>query len=225
MDSATLAYYVASEFQPDELHGLSFNYGQRHVKELEYASRLKPLTSHKVVDLTSINSLLAGSSLTSPDVEVPDGHYSEETMKITVVPNRNMIMLSIAFGYAVSIKSKGGVFAAMHAGDHYIYPDCRPRYMTALNLAAVQGNEGFAEWGPEALHTPFINTTKAQIVSIGHALGVPYSETWSCYKGGKIHCGRCGTCVERKEAFRLAGVPDPTLYEDSGFLVEAYHGS
>jgi 7-cyano-7-deazaguanine synthase len=200
-----------------ELHLMGFDYGQKHKKELEYAeataSRLD--TYWNLVDLGSITGLISGSVLTSNKQAVPEGHYAEENMKLTVVPNRNMIMLSVAIAHAVDIGAKV-VLAGMHAGDHPVYPDCRPEFIKELNDAAVVGNEGFAAPGFNLL-APFVNISKADIVGLGATLGVPFAETWSCYKGGARHCGRCGTCVERAEAFSIAGVEDPTDYADSEY--------
>ena len=215
MDSTTLAYYLRAQLGPaqDEpnLYLLSFNYGQRHKKELEFAYRTaaKLNAPHRVVDLSGLRELLAGSALTSPEVEVPEGHYTATTMKATVVPNRNMIMLAIASGLAVS-KQLEAVATAVHAGDHAIYPDCRPEFIEALREAIWRGNEGF---GPPSLYAPFIMESKAQIAELGAKVNVPWVDTWSCYKGGERHCGKCGTCVERIEAFQLAGIVDPTDYE------------
>jgi 7-cyano-7-deazaguanine synthase len=212
MDSATLAYYYAEK--GFDVHLVGFNYGQRHSKELLSLELIaKTLeASWQVVDLSVLKSALAGSSLTSDDVNVPDGHYAEETMRITVVPNRNAIMLAIATGIAVS---NGSDFVAtgVHAGDHYIYPDCRPQFIEAISDAFVLGTEGHAKEGFK-VEAPFVNISKAQIAEVGMELGVPYELTWSCYKGGDKHCGRCGTCVERVEAFINAGAKDPTEYED-----------
>lgn len=212
MDSATLAYLYHSE--GFNLHLVGFDYGQRHSKELNSLEAIaKSLNaSWQVVNLTTLKDALKGSSLTSDDVEVPDGHYAEETMRITVVPNRNAIMLSIATGIAVA-NGSDLVATGVHAGDHYIYPDCRPQFIEALSQAFVYGTEGHAK--PNfSLEAPFVQISKAEIAAIGHKLNVPYHLTWSCYKGGDVHCGRCGTCVERIEAFIDAGVPDPTEYAD-----------
>ena len=133
-------------------------------------------------------------------------------MKKTVVPFRNGIMLAIAAGYAESEGADGIVIAA-HAGDHAIYPDCRENFMVAMSDAIRAGTYAQVE-----LIRPFIKMTKAQIVRRGAELGVDYSQTWSCYVGGEIHCGKCGTCVERREAFLEAGIPDPTVYLDEGPL-------
>jgi 7-cyano-7-deazaguanine synthase len=225
MDSVTLAHFLKA--RDVEVHGLGFNYGQRHKKELTFAEQLVTdgvLASYKVVDLSGMQDLLSASVLTDLSRDVPDGLYSEESMKQTVVPNRNMIMLSIATGYAITLQAMHGVWTGVHAGDHFIYPDCREPFIDFLNDAVMAGNEGFHNFFGRALHAPFIGKTKDDIASLGYDLGVDYAKTWSCYKGGEIHCGRCGTCTERKEAFRLAEVVDPTEYEDEAFEVEAYRG-
>jgi 7-cyano-7-deazaguanine synthase len=209
LDSTTLAYLLAS--QGYELECISIFYGQRHATELTAAERITDElgADWTKVDISNVGNLLSGSALTDPSVEVPHGHYADESMKLTVVPNRNAIMLSVAFGIAAA---RGAVLvgAAMHAGDHPIYPDCRPGFTEAFNKMERQAFDGM--YKPVELYTPFINISKADIVKQGHELGVPYELTWSCYEGKNIHCGECGTCVERKEAFQLAGVPDPTLY-------------
>jgi 7-cyano-7-deazaguanine synthase len=228
MDSVTLAHWVKA-YIADEVYGIGFNYGQRHSKELEFADRLQnlggPLVDYKTVDTTNLQTLLSASSLTNLDIEVPDGHYAADSMRKTVVPNRNMIMLSIAVGYAVTLGAEAGVWTGVHGGDHFIYPDCRPEFISVADTAAVYGNEGFIMWTDgHAIHAPFLRIGKHDIAIQGAELGVDYSQTWSCYKGGDTHCGRCGTCVERKEAFRLAMVVDPTEYLDPNFEVEAYRG-
>lgn len=211
MDSVTLAHLLKKEGY--ELHLLAVDYGQRHKKEISYAERCaeRLSASFDVVDISGVGRLLSGSALTD-DIEVPHGHYAEETMAVTVVPNRNAIMLSIAYGVAVAREAKV-VATAVHAGDHYVYPDCRPEFTEAFDVMQRKAVEGFGS--PELhLYTPFIQKTKAQIAEVGASLDVPYEDTWSCYEGGEIHCGLCGTCNERKEAFELAGVPDPTVYRD-----------
>jgi 7-cyano-7-deazaguanine synthase len=213
LDSVTLAYSVAAEHQ---LIGLvSFDYGQRHRKEVDFAKECAERlgTEHLIVDISSIGALLSGSALTRGDVAVPDGHYAEDTMKVTVVPNRNAIMLAIAYGIGAA-RGAEAVATAVHGGDHFIYPDCRPAFIEAFQTMQQHALEGLAKI---KLHTPFVMRSKADIVAAGHALGVPFARTWSCYKGGDRHCGRCGTCVERQEAFAIAGVADPTEYEDSTF--------
>ncbi len=219
LDSVTLAYKIAREHT---LAGLvSFDYGQRHKKELAFAATAaKALAvAHTIIDIAPIGAQLSGSALTD-NVEVPDGHYAEESMKITVVPNRNAIMLSIAYGIA-SARKANGVAAAFHGGDHFIYPDCRPPFVEAFEKMQNHALEGLSEI---KLIAPFLNMTKADIVAEGAKLGVPFAGTWSCYKGGDTHCGRCGTCVERRESFHLARVPDPTIYADPDYWVEAVKG-
>lgn len=211
MDSVTMAYILAA--LGDDLHLISFDYGQRHKKELDFASQCAfdlNVPQH-VIDISSINILLRGSALTDKDVPVPDGHYAAETMKSTVVPNRNAIMLAIAYGAAVA-DGADYVATAVHAGDHFIYPDCRPEFTQAFEAMEKVATAGFAK-DHLILMTPFIKMGKHEIAAAGHEAGVPYAKTWSCYKGGDKHCGTCGTCNERKEAFTLAGVPDPTEYE------------
>ena len=212
LDSVTLAHKIAAEQQ---LVGLiSFDYGQRHKKELSYAEACAKRLGvpHQVIDITAIGESLTGSALTE-DIDVPDGHYAEETMKITVVPNRNAIMLAIAFGVAAA-KKADAVAVAVHGGDHFIYPDCRPGFIDAFQAMQDQALDGYAEVRLEA---PFVRISKADIVTEGARNGTPFEATWSCYKGGETHCGRCGTCVERREAFHLAGVEDPTVYADADF--------
>ncbi|WP_417827840.1 7-cyano-7-deazaguanine synthase QueC [Thalassospira sp.] len=217
LDSVTLAYKVSSEHN---LHSLiSFDYGQRHKKELDFAARAaRDLgVKHHIVDLTPVGALLTGSSLTSDDIDVPDGHYAEETMRITVVPNRNAIMLAVAFGAAASAGADA-VAAAVHGGDHFIYPDCRPGFINAFQAMQNQALEGVAD---VKLYTPFVNVSKADIAAEAGRLAVPIDLTWSCYKGGDTHCGRCGTCVERREALELARVKDPTVYVDRDYWKQA----
>jgi len=212
LDSVTLAHVLAD--QGHDLVTLSFDYGQRHLKEIDFAARCSARlgAEHHVVDLRSVGPLLSGSALTSGDVDVPEGHYTDESMAITVVANRNAIMLSIAVGAAVS-RGAVAVATAVHAGDHTIYPDCRPEFIEAIQHEARVANEGFIADGFE-VRAPFLHLGKDEIVRRGAALGVPFAETWSCYVGGDRHCGRCGTCVERREAFDLAGVTDPTAYDE-----------
>lgn len=212
MDSVTLAHVLKVEGYA--LHLLSFDYGQRHSKELEYAKRCAVDLGawHTVVDLCSILPLLAGSALTD-DLPVPDGHYAAENMRVTVVPNRNAVMLAIAYAAAVS-EQADIVATGVHSGDHFIYPDCRPEFVQAFDAMERLATRGYAAPGLR-LYAPFVAMTKADIVRRGAVLGVDYSATWSCYKGGAVHCGTCGTCVERKEAFALAGVSDPTIYQET----------
>jgi 7-cyano-7-deazaguanine synthase len=216
LDSVTLAYKIAREF--DLLGLVSFNYGQRHKKELDFAARCAAGlgVSHDILDISNIGAKLTGSALTD-DLSVPDGHYTEESMKITIVPNRNAIMLAIVYGLAASRKADA-VATAVHGGDHFIYPDCRPGFIKSFEQMQKEALEGYADI---TLYAPFLNLTKAEIAAEGARLNVPFADTWSCYKGGEIHCGTCGTCVERQEAFALANVADPTLYENTEFWKKA----
>ncbi|MGV2915279.1 7-cyano-7-deazaguanine synthase QueC [Streptomyces alfalfae] len=210
LDSAVTAYKLRDAGVSLSL--LSFNYGQRHVKELAQAAVLADRLGavHDIVDLTSLSRLLTGSALTDPAIEVPHGHYRAETMRSTVVPNRNAIMLEIAAGAAVAAGADAVAFGA-HSGDHAIYPDCRPEFFTLIEAAIKSGNEGHIV-SDFQLVAPFLERTKTDIVREGARLGVPFALTWSCYEGGEVHCGACGTCVERREAFDEAAVADPTTY-------------
>jgi 7-cyano-7-deazaguanine synthase len=216
LDSVTLAHKVAAERSLVQM--VSFDYGQRHRKELDYARRAAQRlgVAHDVVDLVDVGAKLTGSALTD-GVAVPEGHYAEESMRLTVVANRNAIMLTIAFGIAMA-RGAQAVATAVHGGDHFIYPDCRPAFIEAFAAMQKRALEGFSEI---SLNAPFLRASKADIVREGARLGVPFAETWSCYKGGAQHCGRCGTCVERREAFDLAGVADPTAYDDANYWREA----
>ena len=216
LDSVSLAHMVAAN---RKLTGLvSFDYGQRHRKELDYAALCAKRLDvpHDIIDMRGIGAALTGSALTD-DVDVPDGHYAEETMRVTVVPNRNAIMLTVAYGIAAA-RGDQAVATAVHGGDHFIYPDCRPDFTQAFEFMQYMALDGYAD---VSLYTPFVHCSKADIVTEGQRHNTPFAETWSCYKGGAHHCGRCGTCVERREAFDLAGVADPTHYDDPDFWAEA----
>lgn len=207
MDSSVLAFHLRREGH--EVLPLAFIYGQRHSREVNAAKTLCQFSGFRleVANIKNLQSFLSGgSSLTNPDIPVPEGHYADETMKATIVPNRNMIMLAIAGAYAITQGAEAIAIAA-HAGDHAIYPDCRPEFHNAVGRAFE-----LCDYRPLTLLRPFIDLTKDRIAALGHQLDVPFSMTWSCYKGGELHCGKCGTCVERKEAFELAGLIDPTFY-------------
>lgn len=215
LDSTVLLAHLIDQHHLLEV--VSVNYGQRHVKEIAAARSVADYygIGHDVINLSDLGSLLTGSSLTDTDVEVPDGHYADVTMKATVVPNRNLLMLSAAAAVAVARKADGVAYA-VHGGDHAIYPDCRPEFVMAAATALYLGTIGF---GPDEagikLLAPFLEHDKGWIVRRGDELQVPFAKTWSCYKGGEFHCGTCGTCNERREAFWLAGVSDPTVYEEA----------
>lgn len=208
MDSYTLLHVARARGL--NVHALSFNYGQRHVKELESASSVCESLDipHKVIDIRAMGEVMAGSALTS-EVDVPEGHYEEDSMKATVVPNRNMILLSLATGYAVTVGA-GAVWYGAHGGDHAIYPDCRPEFVEKMDAVCR-----IANYEPVAVEAPFMALDKGEILAEGLKLGLDYSQTWTCYNGRERACGRCGSCVERLEAFANHGVTDPLLYEES----------
>ena len=206
MDSVTALHHAAREH--DVVSALSFDYGSKHnASEIPcaqwHAAQLG--VPHTVIALPFVNEHFASDLLQSGG-EIPDGHYAEENMKRTVVPFRNGIMLSIAAGFAESRGAEGLVIAA-HSGDHAIYPDCREPFMQAMSDAIRLGT-----YVEIQVLRPFIGTDKTGIARRGAELVVDFARTWSCYKGGTIHCGTCGTCVERREAFLLAGIGDPTPY-------------
>lgn len=206
MDSITLLYDKKDEIAL----GISFDYGSNHnAKEIPFAEmHCKRLgIKHITINLDFMHQYFKSSLLQGAEA-IPEGHYADENMKSTVVPFRNGIMLSIAIGIAESNHLKK-VLIANHGGDHTIYPDCRPQFIEAIDAAANAGT--FVNVRVEA---PYTNITKGDIARIGKQLGLDYTETWSCYKGGEKHCGKCGTCIERKEALQEAGIHDATKYEE-----------
>lgn len=212
MDSVAAFYEVLGRHEVSAC--LSFDYGAKHnACEIPFAKLHAGRNGipHQVISLDFIDRLFKSDLLQSGG-EIPEGHYAEASMKQTVVPFRNGIMLSIAAGYAESIDAEALVIAA-HSGDHAIYPDCREPFMQSMAAAIGEGT-----YAKIRLLRPFIAMDKAGIARRGAELGVDFSETWSCYKGGEIHCGVCGTCVERREAFILAALPDPTRYEQTPAL-------
>ncbi len=206
MDSITLLY----EYQDRIALGISFNYGSKHNdKEIPLArmhcERLG--IKHIEIPLHFMEQYFKSSLLIGGE-DIPEGHYADDNMKSTVVPFRNGIMLSIAAGLAESNGLKY-LLMANHGGDHTIYPDCRPEFVDAMSQAISNGTYEHLQ-----ILAPYTNITKTDIARHGARLGINYAETWSCYKGGDCHCGKCGTCVERKEALRDAGIEDTTVYED-----------
>ena len=207
MDSITLLH----ERKDTIALAVSFDYGSNHnAREIPFArlhcQRLG--IRHVVIPLAFMQQYFKSSLLEGADA-IPDGHSADSNMKSTVVPFRNGIMLSIAVGIAES-NSLRRVLIANHGGDHAIYPDCRPEFITAIDAAAKAGT-----YVDVAIEAPYTNISKTDIARRGKSLAIDYSETWSCYKGGQVHCGTCGTCVERKEALREAGIADPTVYLDA----------
>lgn len=208
MDSFTILNRAYKEGY--DLYALTFDYGQKHRKEIAFASDVCQQLdiNHRIIDITAINQLLQSSSLTS-DKEIPEGHYEAANMKSTVVPNRNMILLSLAIGYAVDIGANK-VFYGAHSGDHAIYPDCRPDFVLAMNKVAKLAN-----YEPVDIVTPYLNSDKAEILADGLRMGLDYSHSWTCYNGRAKACGKCGSCVERLEAFAANNTTDPLPYEAS----------
>ena len=205
MDSVTLLHYRKERIAL----AVSFDYGSNHnVREIECARRQCENLGieHLVIPLDFMGIYFRSSLLEGAD-SIPEGHYADENMKSTVVPFRNGIMLSVACGLAES-RGLRHVMMANHGGDHAIYPDCRPEFVTSMSDAMRNGTYE----GVDIL-AEFTNITKSDIARLGKKLGVDYSMTYSCYKGGAKHCGRCGTCIERKEAMQEAGIDDPTVYE------------
>ena len=206
MDSITLLY----DHKDEIALGISFDYGSNHnAREIPFAKmhceRLG--IKHITINLDFMHQYFKSSLLDGADA-IPEGHYADDNMKSTVVPFRNGIMLSVAIGIAES-NNLDQVFIANHGGDHTIYPDCRPEFIKAIDSAANAGT-----YNNVKVIAPYTQITKSDIARIGKKLGIDYTETWSCYKGGEIHCGKCGTCVERKEALAEAGIEDRTIYEE-----------
>lgn len=205
MDSITLLY----DHKDEIALGISFDYGSNHnAREIPFAKmhceRLG--IKHITINLDFMHQYFKSSLLNGAEA-IPEGHYADDNMKSTVVPFRNGIMLSIAIGIAES-NNLDQVFIANHGGDHTIYPDCRPEFINAIDAAATAGT-----YNNVKVVAPYTKITKSDIARIGKKLGIDYTETWSCYKGGEVHCGKCGTCVERKVALAEAGIDDKTIYE------------
>jgi 7-cyano-7-deazaguanine synthase len=206
LDSTTL---LASAFYAHTaVLALSVDYGQRHRRELQAATRLARHyhVPHVILNLSDWGNHLIGSALTDTSVPVPHGHYEAPTMAATIVPNRNATFLMAAVGIAQA-RGCNRVLTAVHAGDHAVYPDCRPEFIDAINAAARLATEDAVR-----IEAPFVGMTKTEIAGLARVFDVPIRKTWSCYEGGTLHCGRCGTCTERIEALREAGVRDDTPY-------------
>ncbi len=210
LDSCVVAYDMKKYLNLD-LHLITFDYGQKHSKEIDYAIKIAEDLDcpWSLMNIIYPSSVMKSSSLTG-DKEIPEGFYKEETMRSTVVPNRNTIMLSMAWAYACSIDAVY-LGCGAHAGDHYIYPDCRPEYFEALELAFKLGTD---KCGGNRLnlYVPLLHDNKTQVVKKGVELGVPFEKTWTCYKGLEDPCGKCGSCDERIRAFEKCGLKDPVRY-------------
>ena len=205
MDSVTMLY----EFASDIVLAISFDYGSNHnAQEIPFAQyHCQQLgIRHIVIPLSFMPQYFRSSLLEGADA-IPEGYYTADNMASTVVPFRNGIMLSIACGIAES-NGLSRVMIANHGGDHTIYPDCRPQFIDAMSKAMSSGTDTHV-----TVWAPYTNITKAEIARHGKRLGIDYSKTWSCYKGGAVHCGKCATCIERKEALQAADIQDTTKYE------------
>ena len=209
LDSTTALTLATQAADRRNVYSVAVNYGQRHIKELEAArTTAARLNATRIpLDLTGYGASVK-SALTDHTIDVPDGEYEPDGMAKTVVPGRNAVLLAAAAGLAASTSGEhpAVVVTGVHAGDHHVYPDCRPEFIQAqahaLNLAT----------GAQ-VQAPFVNMSKGEIVKTGHRINAPLAETWSCYNGRDLHCGTCGTCQERKAAFHYAQVTDPTTYE------------
>ena len=206
MDSFTVLHRAIREGL--NIHALSFDYGQRHRRELDTARQVCESLGipHQVVDIRAIHGMIDNSALTNSAIDMPTGDYDADNLSATVVPNRNMILLSLAIAKAVNIGA-GRVDYGAHGGDHVLYPDCRPEFVEAMNHVA-----GIANFEPVTLHAPYLASTKADILREGLAMGLDYRHTWTCYQGRELACGVCGSCRERLEAFAANGVTDPLAY-------------
>ena len=207
MDSFTVLHRALREGLI--VHALSFDYGQRHARELDTARQVCSSLGvpHQVVDIRAIHGLIDNSALTNPEADMPNGDYATDNLRNTVVPNRNMILLSLAIAKAVNIGA-GRVDYGAHGGDHILYPDCRPEFVEAMNHVA-----GIANFEPVKLHAPYLASNKAEILREGLAMGLDYRHTWTCYEGRELACGVCGSCRERLAAFSANNVTDPLAYD------------
>jgi 7-cyano-7-deazaguanine synthase len=205
LDSTVLLYHLQAACH--EVRALSVDYGQRHARELQAARAITAGrgVEHRLVDLSALSALFPDRALTSGGADLPRVEYSPASLALTTVPNRNMVLLSVALAWAADQKLDGVAYAA-HSGPA-TYPDCRPAFAEAMDAAAR-----LCDWEPLRVLAPFVSWSKGDVVRRGAELGVPFARTWSCYAGGEKHCGVCGTCRDRRAAFGQAGVPDPTAY-------------
>lgn len=206
MDSYTVLHRALKEGLT--VHALSFDYGQRHARELITAQNVcqQLKVPHQVVDIRAIHGLIDNSALTNDTFAMPEGDYAADNLRATVVPNRNMILLSLAIAKAVNIGAQRVDYGA-HGGDHVLYPDCRPEFVQAMNHVS-----GIANFEPVTIHAPYLQSTKAEILRDGLAMGLDYRDTWTCYEGRELACGKCGSCRERLAAFAANQAIDPLAY-------------
>ncbi len=210
IDSSVLLYDTLNK--GFTVNCLTFLYGQKHRREVDsavYICNLKGVP-HKLIDLSSLKTVFSGSALTDDNVSIPEVNGitgSFNTLKTTIVPNRNSIFLSIAIGFAYSIGADTVFFGAHHS-DRGVYPDCRKEFVQAFEIAERLANDRPSM----SVKAPFIDLEKSEIVRLGSRLNIPFEKTWSCYKGGSEHCGSCSSCSERKRAFLESGIEDPTVY-------------
>ncbi|MCM2130363.1 7-cyano-7-deazaguanine synthase QueC [Larsenimonas rhizosphaerae] len=207
MDSYTVLHRALNAGY--DVHALSFHYGQRHAKELDVAANVCRHLDlpHQVVDIRAIHGLIGASALTDERQAMPRADYAEDNMKATVVPNRNMILLSLAIGHAVNIEASVCFYGA-HGGDHAIYPDCRPEFVQRMNDVAA-----IANYTPVDIRAPYLHASKTDILAEGLSMGLDYINSWTCYLGQDLACGECGSCRERLAAFAAHGMTDPLSYK------------
>ncbi|MEA3250766.1 MAG: 7-cyano-7-deazaguanine synthase QueC [Pseudomonadota bacterium] len=206
MDSYTVLHRALR--QGYFVHALSFDYGQRHAKELAIARRVcqRLNIAHQVIDIRAIHSLIDNSALTDATRPLPAGNYDADSVAATVVPNRNMILLSLAIAHAVNIDADACFYGA-HGGDHVLYPDCRPEFVERMNAASAVAN-----FNAVRIEAPYLHASKGDILADGLRMGLDYAQTWTCYQGGELACGECGSCRERLAAFAELGLADPLAY-------------
>ena len=215
LDSTVLAHHIKNSSSSLLVGLVTVDYGQRHRREIDCARQtaVDLDVPHHLLDLSSIRPHI-GSSVLTGDEPVPHGHYAAENMKVTVVPNRNMILMALAVGVAISERAECVVYGA-HAGDRDVYPDCRREFVEAMKAAVA-----LCDYNPPEIFAPFVGWSKAEVVQRGLELDVDFRNTWTCYEGGQLACGRCGTCVERLEAFSMCSTEDPIDYTDRTYWKE-----
>jgi 7-cyano-7-deazaguanine synthase len=204
LDSTTLLFHLKDEGHV--LHALTFDYGQRHRKEIEAAKIICELTDtpQEIVDVSALGPFFGSNALTNQSIVLPSGEYSQETIDTTKVPNRNMIMLSIAISRAISLAFDAVAFGAHSGFNEIMYPDCSPAFVNAMQKAANACDQLSVE-----VLAPFVLWTKTDVLKRGAELCVPFENTWSCYEGSSVPCGKCGTCWDREAAFSQCALVDP----------------